>query len=165
MQRSGSAEENKMHDPPGLEFAFRVTAALEPPIEQGTWEGLRRRIVPINGGTVEGPRFKGRILPGGADWQTLSTDDGLSRLAARYAIQHEDGTVIAVTNRGLRRGPPEVMAKLAAGERIDPSAYYFRASPEFEAPPGPHRWLSESTFVCVGKRWPDAVELEMWRVV
>ena len=151
--------------PPGLELALRIVAALEPPIEQGTWDGQRRRIVPINGGTVEGPRFKGRIVPGGADWQTLSATDGLSLLDARYTLQHEDGTIVGVVNKGVRRGPPEVMARLAAGERVDPSAYYFRASPVFEAPPGPHRWLSESTFVCVGKRWPDAVELEMWRVL
>ena len=154
-----------MDQPPGLEFAFRITADLEPPIEQGTWEAQRRRIVPINGGKVEGERFTGLILPGGADWQTLSTEDGLSRLEARYAIQHDDGTVVAVTNRGLRRGPPEVMARLAAGERVDPAEYYFRSCPEFEAPPGPHRWLSESLFLCVGKRWPDRVELEIWRVV
>lgn len=151
--------------PPGLEFAFAITAALEPPIEQGTWDGLRRRIVPINGGTVEGPRFSGRIVPGGADWQTLAASDGLTLLDARYTLQHEDGTIVGVVNRGVRRGPPEVMAKLAAGERVDPSAYYFRASPVFDAPPGPHRWLSESTFVCVGKRWPDSVELQMWRVL
>lgn len=151
--------------PPELEFAFKVVAALEPPIEQGTWDGLRRRIVPINGGTVEGPRFKGKIAPGGADWQTLAASDGLSALDARYTLQHEDGTIVGVVNRGVRRGPPEVMARLAAGEWVDPVAYYFRASPMFDAPPGPHRWLSESTFVCVGKRWPDSVELEMWRVL
>ena len=151
--------------PPVLEFVLRITADLEPPVEQGTWDGQRRRIVPINGGRVEGPRFKGRILPGGADWQTLSTTDGLSRLEARYVLQHEDGTVVGVTNRGVRRGPAEVMARLAAGERVEPAAYYFRASPEFDAPPGPHRWLSESTFVCAGARWPDAVELDIWRVL
>lgn len=153
-----------MSQAPELEFALRITAALETPIEQGTWDGQRRRIVPVNGGTVEGPRFKGVIVPGGADWQSLSATDGLTSLHARYTLRHEDGTIVGVINRGVRRGPAEVMAKLAAGERVDPGAYYFRASPEFEAPPGPHRWLSESTFVCVGKRWPDAVELDIWRV-
>ena len=151
--------------PPGLEFALRITAALEPPIEQGTWDGQRRRIVPVNGGTVEGPHFKGRILPGGADWQTLAETDGLTRLQARYTLQHDDGTVVGVVNQGVRRGPPGVMARLAAGEEVHPSAYYFRACPVFEAPPGPHRWLSESLFICVGTRWPDRVELEMWRVL
>ena len=154
-----------MDEAPGLEFELRITAALEPPIEQGTWDGQRRRIVPVNGGTVEGPRFKGLIMPGGADWQTLSTTDGLTGLHARYTLRHDDGSVVGVINRGVRRGPAEVMAKLAAGERVNPAAYYFRASPEFETPPGPHRWLSESTFVCVGKRWPDAVELDIYRVL
>lgn len=153
-----------MSEAPGLEFELRLTAALEPPIEQGTWDGQRRRIVPVNGGTVDGPRFKGVIMPGGADWQTLGATDGLTTLHARYTLRHEDGTIVGVINRGVRRGPAEVMARLAAGERVDPSAYYFRASPEFEAPPGPHRWLSESTFVCVGKRWPNKVELDIWRV-
>lgn len=150
---------------PGLQFEFRITAALEAPIEQGSWDGLRRRIVPVNGGKVEGPRFSGAIVPGGADWQTLSLTDGLTQLHARYTLQHDDGTIVGVVNVGVRRGPAEVMAKLAAGERVDPSAYYFRASPQFDAPPGPHRWLSESTFVCVGKRWPDSVELDIYRVL
>jgi hypothetical protein len=150
---------------PGLIFELRITAALSAPIEQGTWDGLRRRIVPIVAGAVEGPRFKGRILPGGADWQTLRTDDGLTQAYARYSLEHEDGTVVGVTNPGIRRGPSEVMAKLAAGETVDPSAYYFRTSPQFEAPPGPHRWLAENTFVCVGKRWPASVELDVYRVL
>lgn len=150
---------------PGLAFEFRLVVGLSPPIEQGTWDGMRRRIVTVGEGVAEGPRFRGRLLAGGADWQALSTTDGLTRLHARYTLQHEDGTIVGVVNRGVRRGPPEVMARLAAGEPQDPSSYYFRASPEFEAPPGPHRWLSESTFVCVGRRWPDSVELDMFRVL
>ena len=68
-----AAGRTEMNQAPELEFALRLTAALEPPIEQGTWDGQRRRIVPVNGGAVEGPRFKGVIVPGGADWQTLIT--------------------------------------------------------------------------------------------
>jgi hypothetical protein len=151
--------------PPGLALEFSIRATLGPPIEQGTWDGLRRRIVPILAGTVEGPRFRGRILPGGADWQALREADGLTQVYARYSLQHEDGTIVGVINPGVRRGPAEVMARLAAGETVDPSAYYFRASPQFEAPPGPHRWLAESTFVCVGKRWPASVELDIHRVL
>jgi hypothetical protein len=150
---------------PGLVFEMRLQVALEPPIDQGTWEGLRRRIVPISQGVVSGPRFSGKVVPGGADWQTLAAADGLSRLDARYTLQHDDGTIVQVSNQGVRRGPPEVMAALAAGETVDPSTYYFRATPRFEVPPGPHRWLAESVFVCVGKRWPAAVELDFYRVL
>ena len=63
------------------------------------------------------------------------------------------------------RGPPEVMARLAAGERVDPASYYFRASPQFEVQPGPHDWLARNVFLCTGKRWPDAVHLDIFKVL
>jgi hypothetical protein len=150
---------------PGLEFVFRATVTLDPPLEQGTYDGQRKRIVPITGGVVDGPRFKGVVLGGGADWQTLRVGDGNTQIYARYTLRHEDGTIVSVTNPGVRRGPPEVMARLAAGETVDPALYYFRASPQFEVGPGPHGWLMESTFVCVGKRWPQSVDLDVYRVL
>lgn len=150
---------------PGLEFEFRVRAQLGPAIEQGTWEERRRRIIPILGGTVEGARFKGVVLPGGADWQTIRLGDGVAEIYARYTLQHDDGAVVGVINPGVRRGPPEVIARLAAGEMVDPSSYYFRTTPQFEVGPGPHQWLADNAFVCVGKRWPDAVEIDFYRVL
>ncbi len=150
---------------PGLEFEFRVRAQLGAPIEQGSWEGRRRRIIPILGGTVEGARFKGVVLPGGADWQTIRLSDGVAEIYARYTLQHEDGAVVGVINPGVRRGPPEVIARLAAGELVDPSSYYFRTTPRFEVGPGPHQWLADNAFVCAGKRWPDAVEIDFYRVL
>ncbi len=150
---------------PALEFEFRVRAQLAPPIEQGSWEERRRRIIPILGGTVEGARFNGVVLPGGADWQTIRLDDGVAEIYARYTLQHEDGAVVGVINPGVRRGPPEVIARLAAGEMVDPSSYYFRTTPRFEVGPGPHQWLADNAFVCVGKRWPDAVEIDFYRVL
>ena len=150
---------------PGLEFEFRIRAALGAPIEQGTWEERRRRIIPILGGTVEGARFKGLVLPGGADWQTIRLGDGAAQIYARYTLQHEDGSIVGVTNPGVRRGPPEVMARLAAGEPVDPASYYFRATPQFEVGPGPHQWLADNVFVCVGRRQPDSVEIDVYRVL
>jgi hypothetical protein len=157
--RAGSA-----HVAPGLTFVFSARVTLDPPIEQGTYDNQRKRIVPITGGVVDGPRFKGKVLPGGADWQSLRTGDGNTQIYARYTLQHEDGTIVSVINPGVRRGPPEVMAKLAAGEVVDPALYYFRASPQFDVRPGRHGWLMENTFVCVGKRWPDSVDLEVYLV-
>ena len=150
---------------PRLEFEFRIRATLGAPIEQGIWEERRRRIIPILGGTVAGARFNGLVLPGGADWQTIRLGDGAAQIFARYTLQHEDGAVVGVINPGVRRGPPEVMARLAGGEVVDPSSYYFRTTPQFEAPPGPHQWLADNAFVCVGKRWPEAVEIDVYRVL
>ncbi len=104
------------------------------------------------------------MLPGGADWQTIRQADGVAQIFARYILQHDDGTIVGVTNPGLRRGPAEVMARLAAGEEVDPASYYFRTSPQFEVGPGPHQWLADNVFICVGKRWPAAVEIDFYRV-
>jgi len=150
---------------PGLDFVFRVTVTVDTPQELGVYDNQRKRIVPITGGVVEGPRFNGTVLPGGADWQTLRVGDGNTQVYARYTLRHEDGTLVSVVNSGVRRGPAEVLAKLAAGEEVDPSLYYFRASPQFDVQPGPHGWLMENTFVCVGKRWPQSVELDVYQVL
>ena len=56
------------------------------------------------------------------------------------------------------------MARLAAGDTVDPSAYYFRTIPEFIAPLGPYAWLNSSIFVCSGARYPDSIRLWVWRV-
>lgn len=151
--------------PPELDFVFRMTVTVDTPQELGVYDNQRKRIVPIMGGVVDGPRFNGIVLPGGADWQSLRVGDGNTQVYARYTLRHEDGTLVSVVNIGVRRGPAEVLAKLAAGEHVDPSLYYFRASPQFDVQPGPHGWLMENTFVCVGKRWPQSVELDIYQVL
>ena len=80
---------------------------------------------------MEGARLNGRILPGGADWQIIRTD-GVADLKARYTIETEAGARILVPSDGLRHGPPEVIARLARGETVDPSLYYFRTAMRFE---------------------------------
>jgi len=84
---------------------------------------------------------------------------------AIYALETDDGVVIQIRNRGLRHGPPEVMARLAAGEEVDPTAYYFRTVPEFIAPEGPYDWLNRSIFICSGARYPLGIKLWVWRVL
>ena len=120
---------------PTVEFAFSAHVLLEPTREIGTTPyGIRRRI-PIIGGTFEGPRIRGRVLPGGADWQLERTDHYMV-LEADYMIETEDGTQIHVHNRGL------------TNSRV-PGAKtrYLRTVPTFEAPAGPHDWLNQSIFV------------------
>ena len=149
---------------PSLEYAFKVEAELDPPIELGTIGGLRKRIIPVRGGKVSGPRLNGVVLPGGADWQTLRPN-GVADIYARYTLKSDDGVLITVENPGVRRGPDEVMKQLIAGERVDPSSYYFRTTPRLEAPDGPYAWMGESMFVCQGIRWPDSVEIRFFAVL
>ena len=123
----------------------------------------RRRIIPILGGTVHGPRLVADILPGGADWQYLRAD-GILELVARYSILTRDGVEIAITNRGLRRASPEVMAAMSRGDRVDPALVYFRTVPVFEAPAGSYAWLNESVFVATAARLPDKVQIAVFEV-
>ena len=90
---------------PTLDFAFRMTVTVDTPLELGVYDNQRKRIVPITGGVVEGPRFNGTVLPGGADWQSLRVGDGNTQVYARYTLRHEDGTLVSVVNSGVRRGP------------------------------------------------------------
>jgi hypothetical protein len=123
----------------------------------------RRRIIQITGGTVRGPRLVAEILPGGADWQYLRAD-GVLELVARYSILTRDGVEIAITNSGLRRASPEIMAAMSRGDSVDPALVYFRTVPVFEAPAGPYAWLNESVFVATAARLPDKVQIAVFEV-
>lgn len=149
---------------PALVHVFSITVLIGAPQELGLVDGARKRVIPITGGTVRGPRLAGKVLPGGADWQTIRSD-GIADIRARYTLQADDGALISVTNPGYRRGPAEVLARIARGETVDPALYYFRTSPRFEAAvPGPHAWLTSSVFLCSAARDAERVELDIFEV-
>jgi hypothetical protein len=148
---------------PELVLAFEARVEVGPPLELGpTGRGLRR-IVPILGGTFEGLELKGRVLPGGADWQIIHAD-GFSELDTRYTLAAETGDLIYVQNRGIRHAPPEVITRLLAGEPVDPSLVYFRTTPTFETAAPNLQWLTRSVFVGTGERHPRSVLIRFWRV-
>jgi len=149
--------------PPELAFAFELRAQVGPPLDIGPVPAGRRRIVPILGGTFEGSGLKGRILPGGADWQIVRVD-GLVELDTRYTLETEDGRLIYVQNLGLRHASPEVTAKLLAGEPVDPSQVYFGTVPKFETSAPELAWLMRSIFVGAGERYPTEVLIRFWKL-
>lgn len=150
---------------PGLAFAFQVEVTLGPPQELGTVDGVRKRIVPITGGSFFGEKVRGAVMPGGADWQDIRPEDGLTRVFAHYWLKADDGSVISVKNNGIRRAPPAVMKKMMAGEIVPPADYYFRTTPVFDTGAIAHRWLNENVFVCVGARLPDRVVIRTYIVL
>ena len=123
-----------------------------------------RRIINILGGTVEGPRLKGRILPGGADWQIVRTD-GVVHLHAVYTIETDAGGQILVDSEGLRHGPPDVMARLARDETVDPALYYFRTFLRFETADPAALWLNRILAVGYGSREHQAVRIAVHEVL
>lgn len=146
-------------------FAFEVRATVATPLVVGQSSRGLRRVVPITGGTFEGPRIRGRVVPGGADWQFVRPDGVLS-VEAKYTLEAIDGAMIMVTNRGMRHGPPDVIEKLTRGEAVDPSRYYFRTVAEFEvALESAHGWLNRAMFIGVAERLPGAAIIRFHEIL
>ncbi len=130
---------------------LEINLLIAPPVEIGN-----RRCMAILGGTVSG-RYSGHVLPGGADWQTIGAD-GTIEIDARYVLDLAEGRV-EIGSTGLRSGPPEVLARLARGEAVDPSLYYFRTVIRFvTAAPGLAA-LNSIMGLARGERRPDGVSL------
>jgi hypothetical protein len=102
-----------------------------------------RTFVPVAGGDFEGPRLRGRILPGGGDWLLLRSD-GVLELDLRITLETDDHALIYMTFQGLRHGSPD-----------DPARYYFRTVPRFETSAEAYTFLNRIVAVGVGETRPD----------
>jgi hypothetical protein len=149
--------------PPRLEFAFEVRAEVADPVVIGQLPTGLRRIIDIRAGSFTGPRLSGTLLPGGADWQ-LIREDGFTIVDARYTLRTDDGHLIYVSNVGIRHAPPEVAARLNAGQTVDQSQIYFRTVPRFEVEAPELRWLMQGLFIGSGERYPNGVVIRFWQV-
>lgn len=148
---------------PQLEHVCDLTVHLSPIKELGTGRAGKRRIIPIVGGSVEGPKINGEILNVGADWQTIF-NDGLAELDTRYAMQTNDGAIIEIINYGYRHGPPEVIASVARGEDVPPENYYMRTHARLETGDSRYAWVNSTLFVGSGGRFKQSVVLSLFAI-
>ena len=150
-----SAQTNQP-EPPQLEFALQLKVTLGEAYGIDNTQHGRRTVIPITGGTFEGPGLKGTIVNGGADYQLNA--EGRTELEAIYCIKTDDGIYIHVRNRGI----------IANGTDADSKpTFYFRAAPQFEAPSdSKYGWLNNSLFVCAPTFSQDfqGIILNVWRV-
>lgn len=148
---------------PGLERFMDLEVEVAAPIEVGRTPAGLRRVIPIVGGRFNGRDFNGKVVPGGADFQVIATDS-LALLEARYVIETDAGHRIYVDNQAMRGGPPELIAKLARGEEVNPELIYFRCVPRFETSAPELQWMNEKFFLGTGARYPDRVCLSIFEV-
>src|ERR1700693_3475717 len=130
-----------------------LQVVVPPPQKLGAVPHGTRVVAPITGGTFDGPRLRGKVLPGGGDW-TLLRSDGVLELDLRITLETDDGALIYMTSFGLRHGPPEVLAALARGESVNSSTYYFRTAPRFETSAPPYAFLNRLIAIASGDRRP-----------
>jgi muconolactone delta-isomerase len=150
--------------PPRAAPVYRLEATLGEPVDLGDTERGHRRIVPLTGGTFTGPAINGTLVPGAcADWQTVLRD-GTAIGDIRYTLRTDRGDVLYVQSRSIRHGSADVLARLAAGEDVDPSEYTFRAATEIGTAAAELDWLNKGVFVSVGGRQPGGVVYETYLV-
>ncbi|MCI4666461.1 MAG: DUF3237 domain-containing protein [Neomegalonema sp.] len=147
---------------PTLSHFCDLLVQLAPIQEMGAGRAGARRIIPIVGGAVSG-RVSGKVLNLGADWQTIYAD-GAADIDTRYAFETDDGALIEFVNKGVRRGPPEVLAALSRGEPVDPSAYYFRTTARLETGDARYAWVNHTLFVGSGAREADKVRISLFTI-
>lgn len=113
--------------------------------------GLGRRVLfAPAGGSFEGLRLRGEVLPGAGDW-ALFRPDGAMTVDARLTLRTHDGALIYMTYAGRFVVPSKLRAEIddpAKRYKIDPARYYFRTNALFETGSSQYAWLND--IVCVG---------------
>jgi hypothetical protein len=112
-----------------------VTGAIE---EIGSTPRGTVSVFPIVGGSFEGDRLRGKVLPGGADWVTAKPD-GTFEVDLRVTLETDDGALIHMTFSGVR----------------DDAHHYFRTLPLFETSAQKYAFLNRLLAVGVGEIGPD----------
>ena len=140
--------------PPELEYVMELRVTCDMSYAVGKTQHGERIVVPITGGTFEGPSIRGIVLNGGADYQLFDRENNRNELEAIYDIRTDDGVTIHIRNTGLwYKG-----AAADAGE-------YFMTSPRFEAPAdSPYDWLNNAIFVCKPRGERGYISLKVWKV-
>jgi len=148
---------------PAFELVYESLVTISPPEDFGETAEGHRRVIPITGGTFQGPKISGTILPRGADWN-LSRRDGGSSVEADYYLRTDDGVTIRIHNEGV------------AGEFTPPppgpegdETFFMYTIPRFEAPAtSRYGWMNRAVFIGTlqgRKGRTDAVLIRVFQLV
>jgi hypothetical protein len=153
---------------PDLKTEFLCTVAAHVDWRQvidlgATPHGIRQ-IVYIKGGTFEGPKIKGVVLPGGGDW-FIRRADQMVELDVRCVLRTDDSHLIYCCLRGINEMPAEAAIKAITGQSIDSSKYYFRVTTVIETGSKKYGWLNRIVAVGTGNLMPAGVEYKIYMVL
>jgi len=123
-----------------------------------------RQVIYIKGGTFEGPKIKGVVLPGGGDWFVRRADQ-MVEVDVRCVLRTDDNQLLYFRLRGLNEMTAEVAIKAISGQSIDSSKYYFRVTMVIETGSPKYAWLNRIVAVGVGNLMPAGVEYKIYMVL
>ena len=146
------------------DFLFTLSASVTRLLDVGPVPSGTRHVDLLGPGTFEGPRLRGELLSGGLDMKTIRSD-GAVIPNVRLVLKTSDDALIFMHYTGIRCGPPEVMARIAAGEIVDASEYYHRSTPYFETSSPQYAWLNRIVAVGLGWRKADRAGYEVFEIL
>jgi len=142
-----------MYDPlsVSLEHAFDIRVDFDDkrcifgPLPGGHSQGY----TPTIGGRISGPRLQGHVVPNsGADFAVVRPD-GVIEINSHYLLETDDGAKIYISNKGYLVPAKPGEAQVSNGT---PQPAYFRFTPTFKVPAGPHDWLMRTVLLGAGER-------------
>jgi hypothetical protein len=122
-----------------------------------------RRLDKLEKGRFKGPRIDATIVSG-MDLLLGGSDQAL-RPDVRLVLELDDGETLLIQYRGVRHGPPDIMARIAKGEDVPPSSYYLRTGLIFETASKKYDWMNRIVGVGVGRREPGAAIYDVFEVL
>jgi len=145
------------------EFLFTLELDFEIAVLGDTPQGVRR-IARLNAGSFEGPRLRGTVLPGGGAW-SLVRRDGVLDIEVRLILETSDSHQIYMHWKALRHVPQDIIDRLDRNETIDPTTYYFRATPYFETSSEKYGWMNRICAIASGSVATNARTLDVFQVL
>ncbi|SEH82190.1 Protein of unknown function [Mycolicibacterium rutilum] len=142
-------------------FDMRVNLAPVQPIS--TPMGTRLTFV-ATGGTIDGPRLRGEVVPGGGDWLLVGAD-GTGRVDVRATLRTHDGVLIHFESAGIIKVPADGLQRLSAGHALPFDETYVRTTPRFATSDPGYSWLSEIVAVGFNVLSPNRVDYRVYRVL
>ena len=146
------------------EFLFTIRIRVDTLYDIGETPIGTVHLDQLGAGSFEGPRLHGEVLAGGMDQKVLRSD-GAFTPNVRLILRTDDGALIYMHYTGVRHGPAEVMDRIAAGEDVDPSAYYLRNAPFFHTSAPRYDWLNRIVSVGVGRREADHAAYDVFEIL
>ena len=146
-----------------LDYLMTNHADLKPPVDVGQCPLGVRQIYDVTGGTFEGPKLRGTILPSGGDWLQVGSD-GIAKLDVRATLATHDGAHIYVQYFGVL-DMSAATEKLARGEAVEFGETYFMTTPRFETGDARYSWLNDIVAVAEGRPGGEWVEYRVYQLV
>ncbi len=131
------------------EFLLDLTLETHAPTTF-TFPGGDRVIVPVVGGSFQGPQLKGTIAPGGGDW-ILQHPDGSRLVDVRILMTTDDGQAIYASWGGVAYS--------------ESGTFFVRIVPTFETGSTKYAWLNRVVSVGVYRPSGGKVGFRLYRIL